>query len=246
MALVDLVRRGSVSLALLFGLLASPAVWAGDTAQFSALGYSADGQFFAFEQFGIQDGSGFPYSEIFIIDLDSDSFAAGSPFKARIDDETAALADVRAQAFAQAEGALEKIEISRPALPIALRGDGVLDDGGLTMSYGIPSYGLARTEGEYGLEIDIFKAPSPRDCEYFEGNPMAFAMRRTTDGATAEIYRDLRVPASRGCVITYKFYGIFNPFEAYDDASSVAVLSVWSHGFEGPDRRFMAVPVGER
>lgn len=246
MALVDLVRRVSVSLSLLFGMLASPAVWAGDSAQFAALGYSADGQFFAFEQFGIQDGSGFPYSEIVIIDLDTDSFAGGSPFKARIDAEMAALSDVRAEARALADGALDKMDISRPALPIVLRGDGALDDEGLAISYGIPSYGLARTEGEYGLEIDIFKAPSPRDCDYFEGNPMAFAMRRTADGTTAEIYRDARVPASRGCVITYKFYGIFNPFEAYDDASSVAVLSVWSHGFEGPDRRFMAVPVGER
>ena len=57
---------------------------------------------------------------------------------------------------------------------------------------------------------------------------------------------DTRVPASRNCVITYKFYGVFNPFDAHDNESAVAVLSVWSHGFEGPDRRFIALPVGER
>lgn len=246
MALVDLARRVSVSLFLLLGVMTPPAAWAGDSAQFSALGYSANGQFFAFEQFGIQDGSGFPYSEIFIIDLDTDSFVSGSPFQVRIDNEVAELSDARSQALILADGALEKTGISRPALPIALRGDGNLNDEGLAISYGIPSYGLARTEGQYQLEMDIFKAPSPRDCDYFEGNPMAFALRRMAEGTVAEIYRDTRVPASRGCVITYKFYGIFNPFEAYDNASSVAVISVWSHGFEGPDRRFIAVPVGER
>ena len=241
MALVDLVRRAS----LLAVFAASPAI-AGDSAQFSALGYSDDGRYFAFEQFGIQDGSGFPYSEIFLIDLDTDSFVGGAPFRARIDSEMAQLAEARSEAIGEAGEALAEYGISRPALPIALSGDGELGDEGLSIVYGIPSYGLAQTGDEYELAIDIFKAKSTRDCDWFEGDPMAFSMRRVSGGTTGEIYRDTSVPASRNCVITYKFYGVFNPFEAYDNASAVAVLSVWSHGFEGPDRRFIALPVGER
>lgn len=243
MALKDLVRQVSASLVLVFW--AAQAI-AAESAQFSAIGYSEDGRYFAFEQFGIQDGSGFPYSEIFLIDLDTDSFVGGAPFEARIDAEMADLIDARSEAIELAADALAEHGISRPALPIALRGDGELDDEGLSLRYGIPSYGLAQTQGEYELAIDIFKAPSNQDCELFEGDPMGFAMRRTVNGATEEIHRDNRVPASRNCVITYKFYGVFNPFNAFDNTSAVAVLSVWSHGFEGPDRRFIALPVGER
>ena len=69
-------------LALSAGLSLAPlTALAGESAQFNALGFSDDGRYFAFEQFGIQDGSGFPYSDIFLIDLDTDSFAGGTPVR---------------------------------------------------------------------------------------------------------------------------------------------------------------------
>ncbi|WP_196260368.1 DUF2259 domain-containing protein [Pelagibacterium limicola] len=244
MGKAGLVLRG---LALSLGLLLAPAAAsAAESAQFNALGFSEDGRYFAFEQFGIQDGSGFPYSDIFLIDLDTDRFAGGTPVRARIDDEDTALSAARQKAFAEAGEALNAHGIYRPALPIALRGDGELNDDGLTLSYGIPSWGLAETQGEFHLGLEIFKAPSATNCEFFEGAPMGYALVRETEGQIDEIHRDTRVPTSRGCVITYKFYGVFLPFGAYENTSAVAVLSVWSHGFEGPDRRFIALPVGER
>jgi len=242
-AMVDLARRASASLILALGAFTS--ALAGESAQFDAIGYSEDGRYFAFEQFGIQDGSGFAYAEIFLIDLTTDSFVGGAPFETRIDTELVPVAAARAQAHADAESALTEYGISRPAVPLALRGDGELADDGLSIAYGIPSYGLAEIDGEYTLNLDIFKAPSSQDCELFEGSPMGVAVTLQTGGITEEIYRDTRVPASRHCVITYKFYGIFGPFNSWDNSSSVAVLSVWSHGFEGPDRRFIALPVGD-
>lgn len=238
------VLRG-LALSALFALV-SLGAQAGDRAEFNALGFSPDGRYFAFEQFGIQDGSGFPYSDIFLIDLDTDDFAGGTPVRARVDDEAAALSAARQEAFGEASEALNAHGIYRPALPIALRGDGELDDEGLTLSYGIPRYGLAETLGQYDLSLDIFKAPSAIDCDLFEGEPMGYALTRASGGETVEIHRDARVPASRRCVVTYKFYGVFIPFESFDNTSAVAVLSVWSHGFEGPDRRFIALPVGDR
>jgi predicted secreted protein len=45
---------------------------------------------FAFEEYGVQDGSGFPYANRFYIDVDTDSFiVADSPIRVRIDDEDA-------------------------------------------------------------------------------------------------------------------------------------------------------------
>nr|WP_255714064.1 DUF2259 domain-containing protein [Pelagibacterium xiamenense] len=239
-------RAPAVSLALALVAFAVP-TQAADRYQFDALGYSQDGRYFAFEQFVVQDGSGFPVSEIFIIDLDTDTFAAGSPFEGRMQSEEATLPQARGQAGTAAAGAAAELGISRPAVPIALLGDGELSDERLTLDFGIPTWGLAETEGEYELSLDIFKAPSGEDCiDWFGDEPMGYALALTDKTGTREIHRDTRVPASRGCTITYKLYGVFLPFEAYDLDSAVAVLSVWSHGFEGPDRKFIALPIGAR
>ena len=48
----------------------------GDTASIEILGFTADGSVFAFEEYGIQDGSGFPYSHRFYIDTATDRFLA--------------------------------------------------------------------------------------------------------------------------------------------------------------------------
>ena len=71
---------------------------AGDFAELNILGFSADGAVFAFEQYGVQDGSGFPYAERFYIDTGDDSFVSGTPIRVRIDDENASVDDARAQA----------------------------------------------------------------------------------------------------------------------------------------------------
>lgn len=246
MAAADLVRRGLVSAALALSGF-SGAAQAADRYQFNALGYSQDGRHFAFEQFTIQDGSGFPVSDIFVIDLDTDTFAAGSPFEGRIESDGARLEDARRQAGAAAAQAAEALGISRPAVPVTLRGDGALADDGLTMAFGLPTWGLAETEGEYELSLDIFKAPTSQDCvDWFGTEPMGYGLTLSAKSGARNLHSDARIPASRGCAITYKLYGVFLPFEAYGLESAVAVISVWSHGFEGPDRKFIALPIGNR
>lgn len=251
MAMADLDRQGPASRGLLGVMLAALAcatpVQAADRYQLDTLGYSQDGRYFAFEQFAIQDGSGFPVSEIYLIDLDTDRFVASTPVTARINDENAALSAARDQARAAAADALTAHDISRPATPVALHGDGELGDEKLSLGFGLPTWGLAETQGEYRLSLDIFKAPTGEDCVEWFGEPaMGYALTLGAKAETREVHRDIRMPTSRGCPITYKLYGVFLPFEAYDLNSAVAVISVWSHGFEGPDRTFIALPIGMR
>ena len=58
--------------------LASTAAHAGEFAEFRPIGFSADGKVFAFEEFGVQDGSGFAFANRFFIDTTDDSFLPGS------------------------------------------------------------------------------------------------------------------------------------------------------------------------
>ena len=79
-------------------LLASAPAQAGDYADRAILGFSADGSHFAFEEFGVQDGSGFAYSNIYLIDTDKDSWVSGTPIRVMREDEDVPLEAVRAEA----------------------------------------------------------------------------------------------------------------------------------------------------
>ena len=64
---------------LMFVLTGLTTALAADAADRAIIGFSGDGRFFAFEEFGIQDGSGFPYANIYVIDLEKDRWVEGSP-----------------------------------------------------------------------------------------------------------------------------------------------------------------------
>ena len=86
------------------------------------IGYSPDSRYFAFEQYGTQDGSGFPYADIFILDLKTNAWVDGSPIRILIEDETATLAAARAKAIATAASrCCRRIAITEPASVLAAK-----------------------------------------------------------------------------------------------------------------------------
>ncbi|MEM8542235.1 MAG: DUF2259 domain-containing protein, partial [Pseudomonadota bacterium] len=82
-------------------VLSASSAFAGDFANLNVLGFSADGNIFAFEEYGVQDGSGFPYANRFYIDTNTDQFIGGSPIRVRIEDETVDVSQARSDAAAQ-------------------------------------------------------------------------------------------------------------------------------------------------
>ncbi|HEY7765546.1 MAG TPA: DUF2259 domain-containing protein, partial [Aestuariivirgaceae bacterium] len=112
------MRPGPLITAMLCILTAPPA-FAADAAERDILGFSPDGRYFAFEQYGVQDGSGFPYSEIFIIDLEEDRWLEGTPVRIRLDDETQSLGKARAEASGKAREYLLSARIEDNARVLA-------------------------------------------------------------------------------------------------------------------------------
>ena len=51
-------------------------IFAGDYATLNFIGFSRDGKYLAFEEYGVQDGSGFPYSNIYIVETAKNAYAA--------------------------------------------------------------------------------------------------------------------------------------------------------------------------
>lgn len=216
---------------------------AGDTPTLEVLGFSADGGMFAFEEYGTQDGSGFPYANRFYIDTASDSFVAGTPVRVRIDDESATLEAARAEAKA--------------------RGQSVISDATLAENRGFAAGMNAVTE----LSADPFRmAVNPRPVVPPIDTPLEFRLEEigmvapercrdlgaikgfrlvkvaTEPGTQARlIHEDSGIPQSRGCPLGYAIAGVQTFFPQAGTPVFALLIAVSSFGFEGPDHRFIAV-----
>jgi predicted secreted protein len=223
-------------------LLATPAV-AGDRALIDYLGYSDDGRYFAFEEYGSQDGSGFPFSTIYVVDLLADKWVAGTPYRVVLEDDGADVEDAREAALDKAEPKLDQFGIGSAAYAIAVNGDGEPNaNEGHELTFGDPGYGLAEVMPERTLTLETFPLESDEDCESYMGeDPLGFALSLDGD----EFYRDEgKLPKSRGCTMGYKIYAVVKPAEWSLAASGMlVVVSTYPFGFEGPDRRFLVVPL---
>lgn len=231
------------TLALLAG--AVPAL-AGDRAQLDIIGYSEDAHYFAFEEYGIADGAGAAYANVFIIDLTKDAWVGGSPFRVAANDENASLASIRAKAMAAAQKPLKDLAIDTPGEIVALIGDGALDKDAKTLEFGTPRFiAPGEVDGDYTLTLSMFDADSAEPCATYTDGDKAKGFGLTLSGLAPTqtlIHKDTKIPASRGCPQNYRLYGVAVPMDG-DVAQGVALVSVYPLGFEGPDRRFVAVPL---
>lgn len=227
---------GSVSAAL-----------AGDIASFRAIGFSEDGKVFAFEEYGIQDGSGFPYSNIFAIDTEKDSFIAGTPIRVRLDDEMAGLGKARAEASDKAAAVLSQYRLEdRPGQLVAFNPVSEGTGNARVLRYyaypAEPAFG-----GLYGLKLEeIAEEPSPA-CKELLAKVRSFRLVLTAvDGKPTNktVYKDDGIPQSRNCPGSYRLGGVVTYQPAGGgETLHIALVTVLSFGFEGRDGRWIAIPV---
>jgi predicted secreted protein len=232
-------------------LMMAPAK-AADLAEHRILGFSPDASVFAFEEFGVQDGSGFPFSNIYIVDTQVDAWLPGTPIRVLIDDMEAVesgrigLASAREQARHRARALLDEHAVEDRWLTLAHSPLGEFETTPAELAFGIqPRWsGLADIEYHFRAELDIYYAESPgQDCVVFMGDrPTGFRLRITRLETEAEVvlHEDDAIPRSRGCPITYRISRVVAP-DTWPVEQVVVLISVLRHGFEGADRRFIAV-----
>jgi predicted secreted protein len=228
---------------LAVSLLASASAFAGDTATPQVLGFSADGKVFAFEEYGIQDGSGFPYANRFYIDTATDSFVSGSPIRVRIDDEAADVSTARAQAREKGEAIVpESTLAANPGVTAGWNAVTELSADPFRMTaYPRPIFPPIDSPVEFQLE-EIPMAASG-SCEGL-GDVAGFRLLRidpTPGGQTALVHEDASLPASRNCPQGYRIGGIQTFHPGSGDPVFAVMIAVRSVGFEGPDHRWIAV-----
>lgn len=231
--------------ALLFLALTAAAASAADNAERAAIGFSLDGRYFAFEQYGVQDGSGFPYSEIFVIDLDANQWVKGSPFRERIEDEAALVSSVRAKAAKSAAALLGQMKTAEPgqALAAQLPTQAAADHHRIDFD---PFYWnqVNQKGGQYTLSLDLAPFAAPENCYAEDGKQMGFklTLKDNESGAGKEVHKDTAIPSSRYCPRDYDISDVIAYRPASGAARLVALIGVYTPGFEGVNRRFIAVP----
>ncbi|MGC4025685.1 MAG: DUF2259 domain-containing protein [Mesorhizobium sp.] len=228
-------------LALLFGLLGVSSAMAGDAASLEILGFSEDGKVFAFEEYGVQDGSGFQYANRFYIDTTTDKFLPGSPVRVRIDDESATADAARAQAAQQGakiapDGTLERGFTAAANAITELSADP-------HQFVFLPRPVFPPIDDQVAIKLEEIDFPSAQNCMGVE-KLKGFQLIRLDPnklGDSQELNNDKSIPESRGCATGYRL-GAVQTFYPKEGAAVFAVLiAVERVGFEGPDHRWIAV-----
>lgn len=233
--------RASSHLALALMLCSAKPVNAGDFAERVILGFSPDGRAFAFEQFGVQDGSGFPYADIFVIDTTTDEWVKGSPFRVLLKDERAQLKWARRQAITKAGNLLRELFISKPGRLLASNPPAELSADPHRVV--VNSSQIVTGPPQRWTFTLKETAMANAQCASFTSAPIkGFQLTAQRDGAAAiKLHRDTSLPKSRGCPLRYAISDIITREPESGGRVFAVLISVYSLGFEGPDRRFLAV-----
>jgi len=231
--------------ALAVTLAAALPARAGDTASLEILGFSADGGIFAFEQYGVQDGSGFPYAERFYIDVDNDSWLPGTPIRVRLEDETASLDAARQQARSQGNAIIPDAELAgNRGVTAGMSPVTELSADPHRMEVN-PRPVFPPVDDPLEFRVEEIAVSPPENCEGLGWDIMGFRLTRidVTPGGTTELVHEdgASVPSSRGCPLGYSIGAIQTFFPQGASPAYAALIAIRTFGFEGPDHRWMAI-----
>lgn len=217
-------------------------VRAGDVAELEILGFTKDGGVFAFEEYGVQDGSGFPYANRYYIDINDDTFLKGTPIKIRLDDENATLEAARLQARQKGEAIVRQAELTaNRGITAGFNPVTELSADPFRMVVN-PRPIFSPVDPPLEFRLDEIGMNDTERCQSL-GEINGFRLLRIEakdGGQTHLLHEDKSIPQSRGCPNGYQI-GAVQTF-SLDSISAYAVLiAVRQYGFEGPDFRWIAV-----
>jgi predicted secreted protein len=232
---------------LLFLLLTFAPVqaFAGDFANLNFIGFSKDGKYLAFEEYGTSDGAGFPYANIYFVDVAKNQFA-GKPFKLFIEKETSTEAAARKQIKTAAAKKMLELKIIAGntgthtvshllnELPLEDKKDESLFE---KVRFTQEIYSMWEHGDDYTLTVNRTKV-KPKDCVDYEQPiyKIEVALNNNKSNKSQTLQKDAELPAARGCTFDYQIQDVFT----YEDKIAV-FLNVFQPGFEGNDMRFMVV-----
>ncbi|RFB95682.1 hypothetical protein B5K11_12340 [Rhizobium leguminosarum bv. trifolii] len=216
---------------------------AGDIANIQPIGFSADGKVFGFQEFGIKEEGGAPYSNTYFIDTENGQYLEGTPFRTEVTEKDANLAKARRQNLTTARSQMDQYDLlTNPGLIAAFNPPTELGSPSKTIRYT-----TLATDGPpkspYTLSLSEMPVATPKDCAAVDKRVLGFSLqmiekqgapnRQAARQATA-------IPAERACSVEYRIGGavVYQP-EAGDQVH-IALILAFDADRNG---RWIAVPV---
>ena len=241
------------SLVLVFCVLVlTPAdLLAGDYSNLQFIGFSKDGKYLAFEEYGTGDASGYPFASVYFVDVEKNAFV-GKPFDVEIEKDGATEEAAIKKAEALAAQKMRQLKIVRgntgKLIVAHLLTDWTYDDSFVRMGdkpekVKLNDYINQNSPNQYEYYELTLKpsATTQKNCEQYEEYyklelTLDHYMNGEKDMETQILQKDAELPASRGCPYGYRIESVYS----YKDKMAV-FLNVFSQGWEGPDMRYMVV-----
>lgn len=232
-------------------LLWSALAQAADGSQSRAIGYSPDARYFAFEEYGIQDGSGSAYSGIFVLDTENDEWVKGTPVRVQGEEGEGNISAARAKALVQAQPLIDSLKLTGAYdtlvhMPFT---EIIADRTSVRFARYYASAGRVEdydSLGSFQLRVSSVDVPQPEGCpdaDFTTVTGMELTLTNLKSGARKLLASDKTVPKSRWCPHSYDLEAVFAPTaQGLQKDPLVALIGVYSRGFEGSNRSFIAVP----
>jgi predicted secreted protein len=234
-----MLRSGLLAAALAMMLPAT--AFAGDAADREIIGFSPDAGVFAFEEYGVEDGSGFPYSNIYVINVDTDGWIDGTPIRVRLEEDGASLEAARQEAKALAQPFLDDHSITPDYNLLASNPVTELTENPREMKF--VTHPHLKDSGQWWFAaLDEKQMPAP-SCPEMENEPFqGFSLTLVDpDGQRQTLHDDERIPASRKCPMSYTLSDVITAYPENGEPALVVLVNSFNLGFEGANRRFIAV-----
>jgi predicted secreted protein len=249
-----------ISLAALMG---SPAQ-AIESLALKVLGFSPDGRYFAFVQYGGYGDHSSYIAETFVIDTQRDRFVEGVPIRVIVDmreeneNEAEELQDLLKNAAKRSAVVMSRYNISRPGTRLVkvaeAKSDEVLSGSDRPTAGADAVTAKHQKIGDLRLKLAAKELPWSKasklgphkeagSCakEVDWANGVGFRLTLEQGGRETVLNDDKTIPASRHCVLGYGIAEV-HAFDRPDGKVTLAVLlGMDQRGFEGNDRVFLAV-----
>lgn len=231
---------GLAAIAAVGATLASPPAHAADIAEREILGFSPDGRYFAFEEYGIEGGSHDPYSHVYVMRTADHKWAGSGPIRVKLPRGANSLEETRAEAREEARHMLSELGISEPGQLLASNPLGEINADPFHVTVR-PRPRSAKSGPRVTfnlLEVDL---PAPA-CRELTVEPIkGVRIEAGREGEPARLLdEDHSLSAARGCPIGYRLSDVVYFEPDGEEPVYVLLLSVLQPGYEGTDRRFVA------
>jgi predicted secreted protein len=222
----------------LWFIMATPLL-AEDIAHRRIIGFSPDGNYFAFEQSGIENGTGRAYAHIFLIDTRRNKWVKGSPFRAGAEG-VRKLRRARQRVRRAARDSLQRYEVRRKGVVLASNPITELSaDPHKVRVYTRRT--IRQLDEPLVFSIREIRIRTPR-CRRLTSRPikgMIIRVRRES-GRRQVLHEDKRIPQSRGCPTSYGIEDVIRLKKRGGGAVYAVIYSFIRSGPNGEERRFIA------